>query len=446
MHGGLILTNPEFSGCQSLIHLIQKANNIELIANTGTGILFRLTVSNNNSIYANASGIKVNSFIIKIVIITDVIFEYGLGNRIGRNAKRTETFTDVLNESRVQQQIWIDCFEQGLPEFTPSVANLSIFDNAQSRNFLNLLRRQFEILYPRERFHTPDGGKLIPNIIEILTNGSLIYNQPPNIGVLLMPDIRNTITLKECLRSNVILNKLNAYENTIVNILRLYLFHDIIHLDLHTENVLISNDDYASSFIIDFGYITNSGSNNNSKKRKLSKRDIDVDNFNNMNNNNTDIEKIKFVEGIIQFVQDINIAKHNENHENDSSENHEAYRGIKWINDIDSNNKGNIFLNAFNKLKYIDTHRNKNQYLNGNIFKLNDDKIKTYYCTIEGQKKEPPKQKPQVSNDNPFSNEKCQNNSFCTISGGKRRTYVSKRKRKHKTQKNKKQETRKTKR
>ena len=218
MHGGLILTNQELTGCQPIIHLIENANNIDLIANTGTGILFRLTVKNENTVYQNASGRQVNYFIIKIVIITDVLFEYELGNRIGKNAKRTETFTDFLNETRVQQQIWIDCIKQGLPEFTPSVANLSIFDNRQSSLFLNLLTRKFRKLYPSDKFHPPSGVKLIPEIIVKLTDNTLYYNRPPNIGVLLMPDMINTITLKECLISNQY-NSEDAYVNTIVNVL-----------------------------------------------------------------------------------------------------------------------------------------------------------------------------------------------------------------------------------
>ena len=447
MHGGLILTNQELTGCQPIIHLIENANNIDLIANTGTGILFRLTVKNENTVYQNASGRQVNYFIIKIVIITDVLFEYELGNRIGKNAKRTETFTDFLNETRVQQQIWIDCIKQGLPEFTPSVANLSIFDNRQSSLFLNLLTRKFRKLYPSDKFHPPSGVKLIPEIIVKLTDNTLYYNRPPNIGVLLMPDMINTITLKECLISNQY-NSEDAYVNTIVNVLILYLFHGIIHLDLHTENVLISKVD-ASSFIIDFGYIKKLESNNNSKKRKMSKQEEDLEIFNNMNNN-TDDDKIKFVKDIINFIQHINITKHNENHENDSSKNHEEYSGIKWINQIDSKYKETIFKNAFDELKNIVRNRNENQNLNGIIFKLNDDNLNTYYCNenmsevpksevpkSEVPKSEVPKRDVLKSDYNPYSNTNCKDNGKgCTISGGKIRTYVTKRKKKpKKTQK-----------
>lgn len=448
MHGGLILKNPELTGCQPLIHLIKFAHNIQFVANTGTGILFRLIVGNDKTVYQNASGVNVNSFIIKIVIITDGLIEYRLGER---SDKKTETFTDFLKESRVQQQIWKDCIKQGLPEFTPSVANLSIFDNSQSQFFLNLLLSRNNELFPPKDYKPTQINVLISAVIAILTK-----NTQSNIGVLLMPDITNTITLGTYLENNKqYIDKIQkAYVNTIVNVLRLYLFHDIIHLDLHSGNVLISRDENASSFIIDFGYITNSESkqkselnqksesNNNNPKRKRSERKEDLDTVLDKDKN-----KFQFVDGIIQIVKNI-------------FENKNKGSKIRWIEEIDQKNnrnpgfKNQIFLNAFDELKNIYAIQNeKSQCISSDkIFNLDRDE-KKYYCDVnmlEDPKSEVPKRDGPNSDFNPFcqnSNKDCQDNGKgCTISGGKRRTYVSKRKKKpkktRKTQKSKK--TRKT--
>lgn len=250
LKGGLILTEQSLSfrlsGFAPLLKmLLSSSAEIKLYtANSLTGFIFILNVENpNDSMYRHFrrinGGQNITNFIIKIVVIREQ--KQPLSSFKGIK-KSSETESSFLTEARLQQTIWIRNIIGGKPEFSPSVANFALFEQAQSFNLLKCL-----------------GAKGDPDIMDVIHY--LLRIDSLKLGVLLMPMIDNSVSLYNYVSNNTQPKsdeqKKTAYCHTIANIVKLFIIVNVVQFDLHPENAIIVDDDTEKSFLIDFGRASN---------------------------------------------------------------------------------------------------------------------------------------------------------------------------------------------
>ena len=244
--GGLILNKKAvelgLTGFAPVLHMLLSGSaQIKLYtAKSLTGFIFTLNVDESDSVYTNFQringGQKITSFIIKIVVIREQKQPLPKFKGI---PKSSETESSFLTEARLQQTIWLRNAIGGKPEFTPSVANFALFEEAQSLNVLKCL-----------------GTKGDPYTMDVMHYLSRINSL--KLGVLLMPMINNSVSLYNYVSNSQISDeqKKTAYCHTIANIVKLFIIVNVVHLDLHPENAMIVSDT-QESFLIDFGRASN---------------------------------------------------------------------------------------------------------------------------------------------------------------------------------------------
>lgn len=357
--------------CRSLIELIKNCFQINFINVTGSGILFRLTTIISKSNYYDENNNPITQFIIKIVSLSEIQRFYDI---IRSQKTSTEKASSFLKEAQVQQSVWKKCILEGRPVFSPSVLNLSLFKFGQADSFLKLLKSK-----------TEQDNIILMNFIFITSSSRR------DIGVILMPEIENAVNLLDVLFEN----KRTAYINTIVNILELYFFHGIIHLDLHGGNILVQQDNSSRSKLIDFGEIMKINQNSRAKKSKkevltvdsdededvikfTEQREEDLANFARIGMAAPDPIKIEFVEKICRSMSEYD-AEHAGTELN--AEGQLKFYKMKWIETIyhDEALKHTVFLNAFNELKRIEATKMP-QALPPNTFNLDNGDPISYYC------------------------------------------------------------------
>jgi hypothetical protein len=246
--GGLILNKKAvelgLTGFGPVLYMLLSgsARIQALTVDSLSGFMITLNVVQDDSTYQNFKNNKlehITSFIIKIVVIRDKKQPLPKFKGI---PKSSETESSFLTEARLQQTIWLRNAIGGKPEFTPSVANFALFEEAQSLNVLKCL-----------------GAKGDPDTIDVIHYLSRINSL--KLGVLLMPMIDDSVTLRSYL-SNSDEEKKIAYCHTIANIVKLFILINVVHWDLHSENAMIVSDT-QQSFLIDFGRASNIKQPNN---------------------------------------------------------------------------------------------------------------------------------------------------------------------------------------
>jgi hypothetical protein len=173
--------------------------------------------------------------------------------------KELVTQTNFNTEAALQEYVWKESVSYGRPELCPSVEYAGIIDSDEK---INILLSKFV-------YHLPNNS--VENSIMTYLN-NIIYDgktgsRYPNrrLGVVLMPAVPNAQTFYSFIRPN----KRNApyvtaavvddvVANIIAQIVRLFVWLKVIHLDLHSNNVLVYyktevlSRQYKST-IIDFG-------------------------------------------------------------------------------------------------------------------------------------------------------------------------------------------------
>jgi hypothetical protein len=263
--GGVKLINPKNIGFTPVLNMLTHPDSkIETLSYESLfGFMFELIVDKSATEYAGLTKsqklftVKITNFILKIVVIG----REGDGGITSRylpdffgTQKACELNESFINEARIQQDIWLSSIKGGHPELCPSVANFSLFDNKNSQTLLNYL-------YTLER--TPSiTQRIISFLYELIR-----INQHYSIGIILMPKVMNSVTMKDFGYKTVHDVTLpldqkysimyQAYSNVIAQIARLYILTGIIHVDLHPRNILIQRDNYnhVKSQIIDFGRV-----------------------------------------------------------------------------------------------------------------------------------------------------------------------------------------------
>jgi hypothetical protein len=320
MKGGLILTEPFLPGFTPVLQMIQNGVIRLLTYDEGTlvGIIFTLTAG--NSKYIDIKRQIQTEFVIKLVVISNPRTTYSLPS-LSRKYKATTTKEKFLNEARIQQNVWTQSILYGGEEFSPSVVNFALFNNANGKILLQMMMNKYIGYLDRDR---PDFN-IIPELILLLTT-----KPSYEIGVLVMPNILNTITLEKYdINQKSTMGKayMKAYRNSIKNILRLYFFHKIISKDLHEDNILITVDALENSYILDFGY-TDDAASIDLKYFKKSSEEYSSDS----EEDSSDSEKEqKYQENLLTFnllcdeMQRINELKEDDEEEYKYKE-HEAFK------------------------------------------------------------------------------------------------------------------------
>jgi serine/threonine protein kinase len=355
--GGLILTQTEllrygiFAPVLQMLHSGSARVRL-LTARSLKGFMFVLDVDPLHSVYKTFRHIgqgSITSFIIKIVIITqqpNTTLSY-----YGRHEKKSESKETFLSEARMQQNVWLESVTGGRPEFTPSVANLALFDDNTASYIC--ISQIYSIV------DTRDSNTLY--CLEYLK--SMFGNRDNSLGILLMPNIESSTTLGDYLDNPPATispqsDKITVLGNTISNILRLFIMHKVIHLDLHAENSLVVPST-KKSFIIDFGTATNLSepgdiylSANDKEQLLMPMANAYKDTFLDLaTNKGTRISaKIAFIEMICREISNIGRSV-NQPMFNFYRGDPEAYQ-MDWIEDdvYNSVDKDFILIHAFDKL------------------------------------------------------------------------------------------------
>lgn len=251
--GGLFLIknsmNEKNSGFYPIIEMILDNESIFSILTYSSlsGFIFTLTIPENKSRYKDQYNNTITSLLLKIVFIEDDESSFIYINKEDKkDTKSIETKQSFIKESLIQSDIWFESINYK-QEISPSVANLSIFDEISSITLLNKIIEKV------------NNGMNTNNILIFLKK--IIINRKEvskGIGILTMKNYENTTTyfnFTSSFNSNLPMNYSTfriVSKNLLIKLIRLA---DIgyIHLDLHDSNVLVINDN--NCLIIDFGRV-----------------------------------------------------------------------------------------------------------------------------------------------------------------------------------------------
>jgi hypothetical protein len=320
--GGAKLIHPEKTGFSATFDMLKsEGSSLEILTFSSLyGFMFELIVDPSKTEYytLDATGrlkTPITEFILKLVVTTPITITLPEYNGV---KKASETPGNFLNEAKTQQSIWLNSISGGRPEICPAVANLSLFDNAQSHILIYWLF-----------FIIGKNGINRPNeVTDVLHYLLYILTKPPcGIGVILMPKIMNSTTFTNFTRSSPSPREdeiLEAISNILAQVVRLFIGNGIIHTDLHKSNVLVYRSaQKMKSEIIDFGRVIHV--DDMPPNVKTDKANI-IDNLFAITQA---IDKQTFIENVMDYIQSlietkiaspknaqmswlINFAKHNQ--------------------------------------------------------------------------------------------------------------------------------------
>ena len=446
LHGGAIKKNPEKTGFDPMLDMLENSTaNLALFSDTSDySFICILTIHPDHSEYTTMDGTPITSFILKFVVTASEKNERLPEYRDEIN-KLSESESTFVNEARTQQQIWAQSVEYGKPEICPDMIDLFTFDYRNSRNLIRYLNT----------LHVCDDS--MQKMLIYLKNH--IFNKVSGsygIGLIVMPKV-DYLTLESSTPTKMI------YYNLIAQIVRLFIEIGIIHLDLHSNNILV-NQSNSYCEIIDFGQI-------------LRLQSVDYDRYRSRYEElNNDAEKSEFMKDTFNHIIDREISQLKILYPRK-----ENISAIKSLGQYASRNP-DIYLLAFEKLVEFmpppqssiqkkskrkpgsivkSNKRGKNNTLeNGNIpeiytfdptISIPEMSEKAYIdkrTTLEFEKKQKEIEKQRkwdethptdITSVNPWDCKTDEKSSeWCSISGGKRKTIKSKTKKRKRIKKKKK--------
>jgi hypothetical protein len=304
--GGLYKIDHRKSGFRPVYDMLNSpSSSLGLVTyNSLKGFILRLEVDKVDSEYkVRGESENATSFILKFVVITkypdEALVDF---KRVNKASESRDTF---FSEAKMQTDILTRSIVGRHPGICPSVANLSLFNNQNSKRLLTFLE---------ETFVGAKSSPAVNDIFEYLM-GVIDGNPTYELGVLLMANVTNSETFGSFISSASPDDLTSALVETIVNILRLFLVSHAVHFDLHEGNVLIYKKyGHVKSKLIDFG--SASLFNNReadpflsvvAKTQILRIRD---NYFNEMFETHSDPDKIDFVKrlfgDVYKIAQDVN--------------------------------------------------------------------------------------------------------------------------------------------
>ena len=223
-----------------------------LTANSLFGFMVTMDVPPKNAEYFGRSsgGSKLSNPITKYLLklsVIDITQHYldPIVLDLGRTYNKScETATHFYKEAVLQQRIWLDSIIGGSVPICPDVYSISyncgdVLFNGSRNSSSSAFKRREVVKYPQVydylmKYHT--------------------HNSSTKIGAIAMEYIPNSKTLYEVLFPDVDDEfKRRALITAGAQVLRLFLNHSIIHVDLHLGNILV--DENGMSYIIDFGIV-----------------------------------------------------------------------------------------------------------------------------------------------------------------------------------------------
>jgi hypothetical protein len=283
--GGVKKRHPEKSGIEPIIHMLMKGK-VKLLSNSSLfGIIFQLSVDENDSEYMDVQNGKF------VIPVTDYVFKVAcIGETEGLSdgtinpyydfdgvEKKVEAISSLLNEAKLQQKIWIDSIVGGRPPLCPSVVdvlffskeeetvstNYSSYDNDSINQLVGTTQHNYDE-YPGKPFlslffknltgQEKQSMKRIVNVFSSVFN----KNTHLELGIIVMPMISNSSTLINYCFDTPNREFIPAVKAAFVaKVIRLFIESGVVHLDLHGYNVLVyrNRDGLLDVVIIDFGKI-----------------------------------------------------------------------------------------------------------------------------------------------------------------------------------------------
>lgn len=278
LRGGAKKKNPSKSGFDPVRDMLENSTTkLELLSDDSLyGFIVELTVEADQSEYTTIYDQPITNFIMKFVVTTPEKDKLLPIHRRSDKYKQSESVTSFVNEARIQQHIWLQSIQYGRPEICPDVLDVFFFDYQNSKQLIRLL----------ETVTLDDDIRL--SMIRYLKND--IFDKSHGvygIGVMIMPKVTNSLTANSY-ASQFSMNT-TVYSNILAQIVRLFIEIGVIHLDLHSGNILI-NPDTLYCEIIDFGRIIQLQSEEyqeyQTKYEEL----------------NDDVQKSKFMEDTLNYI------------------------------------------------------------------------------------------------------------------------------------------------
>jgi serine/threonine protein kinase len=273
-HGGAIKKNPGKNGFTPISDMLDINATLKLLSDDSLyGFILELTVREEDSEYTTIDNQPITNFVLKIVVTSPE--KNSILPRYKDKNKLSESVSNFVNEAKIQQGIWLQSVQYGNPEICPDVLDVFFFNY---QNSIHLIRLFETVTLDDEIRH---------RMLQYLNN---IFNNPKNvaygIGLIVMPKIMNSISLDSYL-SNYSINNI-VYSNIIAQIVRLFIVNGVIHLDLHSNNILINTDNLYCE-IIDFGLILQVDSETEMYRSRYQQL-------------NDDITKSNFIKDTVNFI------------------------------------------------------------------------------------------------------------------------------------------------
>jgi hypothetical protein len=345
----------ELNSTDILLQMINSEEaTLNFLVNPGSslkGIIAVLKVKPEHSAYEGLNpetgkfNLQVSTFIIKFTITTPS------GNRklyYDLIKKKSESNNSFLEETMLQQKIWIESILGKKPaiEICPSIGSLLLLNNVNGNKFLRLI---------------PDSDvkSILKGFLSLKKDVERLDIYPPGLGILLMQNVEHSQTL-----SSIPVNYVESDDNNylrsicilIAQVVRLFVFLQVIHFDLHTNNVLFFfQNDKIMCKLIDFGLasdVSNSDSDfflSTEEKRKIF---ADIKTFSSKFYelsgyvfDEVDEPKIEFIRDVMDYLktQDIKISE--------KSGIHDGSYQMNWYENVKSNDR--LLLKAFELLREI---------------------------------------------------------------------------------------------
>ena len=297
--GGLKKRYPTKSGFKPIYDMIVCPNNSfeVLTMHSLFGFMVKLRVGTDCAEYYNLNDQRTafdtleRNYLLKFVILSPNE-EKGNLSFYNNWPKSSEIKSAFIQESRIQQQLWQQSVKGGTLPICPSVVNLTIF-TAEQANSLLIYICELEQKYKERLFEkiTSDSEKNpeyeqkikeeYEQKIKKLSNLMTYFSENQHeVGVMTQVMLEDSITLSDFIVYNnkvlmqlynreirklvnktktddlydkdILMYRKNVIASGIAQVLRLYLFHGIVHQDLHSNNILFDGKD---CYIIDFGRI-----------------------------------------------------------------------------------------------------------------------------------------------------------------------------------------------
>lgn len=253
MKGGLKKRNPVKTLFQPVYDMIMHPDThfSVMVISSLKGFMISMQVTEEASEYLNRDTggrfrIPVTNFLFKFAIVTsgdETLSPFTIGGE--SYSKSSEPKQDFYQEAILQQTLWLNSIEGGKIEVCPSVVGLAFLRNP--RQFFALIKSKING-QPPNKF----------DAVERYLLTELQKNPTWELGIIVQSLVENSFQIADFIDNSATREeeKNEAIIYAGAQLLRLFLFYKVIHLDTHLGNILVvNNNGNIKCFIIDFGLV-----------------------------------------------------------------------------------------------------------------------------------------------------------------------------------------------